>query len=1495
MSFSVIVSCPQSSLLVARHLLHSLKQQQIAELEVVIYYEQGVTLPEWLPDHWRTQAVPPQTPLSQIWNQGLAAVTGEWVTFAEPEVFYHPLHFAILAQSRLESDTEGLYVQCQFLDRELYPLAIQSASLQSKTFKSSVIPADLLTPMGAFAFKRSSLAADCWSSEFSYYLEEEFLGRWTESHQLQEIPTTSVSAIPQRNRTTHPFARAEEFTRLYRHWLATHAPEALTPPSAFPANSQTPSQALQYILQGLYNRGLQAEASAFSEKYAAELSAAFQNRTLWFIPDKTALSPLLQETLRHSVAQGECPVLITCHLSKRADTQPLEISYAYQAGLIEITLSHLSKQEQDQAFRHFSPEILKHIKLLIEQTVPTRAHFTSFRLFSLHMTQYLTELNIPVYYSFSDPADLQLRQWLQEPETEAHWLQIRKSEAENLNLILQKFFEQQAARIFVETPAALRQLENSGLQTARVTRIETASAIQEAHLHPLPCQTPKTQLPSLGLMHQLLTGKKLPEQVVADNIYFEGCRQVLTLGAEEKELLRHLHHQNIPALGLSETPDEDAHDLKNLLFEGSPLSLGTHLKAFDGLHTAYTLEQLTPRQLIQFLKNCNLALYQGGRLVLRLLNPDTLQPSGFHFWLEEKHQRPYAADLIVTLLKHCGFEVLEQRVTTTPWKDILIDSVLRFPFLPASQFPVLTRRLSEFWQQHQPDLKPAADSRVLIAGPHIQPLWTQLRSECQNLTGLSFSLSEITAKHKPESTQQLHHTKDFVRSLQQLTPGWDLMLWQGVLETLTPIEVQQALHISAEKLTDTGQLWMQTLDYSEAPELFWEGLLNRRPYPKPESLFRQAGFTVVTSTVTDGVRTWLCQKQNDLREMALLPHPAEIPFHAQKWLDTHTNDWHPQTLADLEVQPTDSQEFLCLGGLLQTLSPAEMEQALRATLRILNTCGTVLLWFNKPSEESWDQPEISRPYARFTIDKRLKEMGLKIDRTEETDSHCFWIVRKLMQYPISPSVRQALSIFWQGDFFNYHSLSLVNRHLAEALYRRGHINLQAVPFSNANFMPEPGEPFYLLRTHLQRPLLSKPDIVLRHHWPPDFEPPAQPGHWVMIQPWEFGSIPERWIFNMNKYVDQVWVPSQFVKDCYLESGLAPNKIKVVPNGVDTAVYHPEAPPFLLPTTKKFRFLFIGGGILRKGVDLLIQAFIETFTRTDDVCLVLKEFGTGTVYEGLNIAERLLNYRAEYPDMPEILHLTDELPQAEMPSLYTACDCLVHPYRGEGFGLPIAEAMSAQRPVIVTGFGAALDFCNADNAYLIPAEKQFFGERQIDRVLATVDYPFWAEPDFESLKLLMRHVWENRKEAARKGVMARETIVNHFSWEHAAEIAETYLQELIQTPVFRFNRSQILGNHLGEGFQAFQRSDYSVAIEKFEYALRIDPYQPDVAYNLGLAHMMDQNYEQALKYLSQSLREGECTADLCYAMGTTLRHLGDHQTAEEFHHKARELEALLTEV
>ena len=78
--------------------------------------------------------------------------------------------------------------------------------------------------------------------------------------------------------------------------------------------------------------------------------------------------------------------------------------------------------------------------------------------------------------------------------------------------------------------------------------------------------------------------------------------------------------------------------------------------------------------------------------------------------------------------------------------------------------------------------------------------------------------------------------------------------------------------------------------------------------------------------------------------------------------------------------------------------------------------------------------------------------------------------------------------------------------------------------------------------------------------------------------------------------------------------------------------------------------------------------------TDDVCLVVKPFGSDTVYRTSTLEADVRRAAAGSGAAVEVVD--GDLTGAEMADLYRSCDALVHPYRGEGFGLPIAEAMAS---------------------------------------------------------------------------------------------------------------------------------------------------------------------------------------------------------------------------
>jgi len=380
--------------------------------------------------------------------------------------------------------------------------------------------------------------------------------------------------------------------------------------------------------------------------------------------------------------------------------------------------------------------------------------------------------------------------------------------------------------------------------------------------------------------------------------------------------------------------------------------------------------------------------------------------------------------------------------------------------------------------------------------------------------------------------------------------------------------------------------------------------------------------------------------------------------------------------------------------------------------------------------------------------------------------------------PASP-----LTIRWEGDQFAHHSLAHVNREMCISLAALGH-QLSIVPTGLKQFGAEVDPRFAELEQRFDLRLPRPAQIHVRHGWPPDFRPPVE-GHWVMVQPWEFGSVPKEWIEKLREQVDDVWVPTSFVRDCYVRSGLPADRVHVVPNGVRTDRFRPGVTPMALPTDKRFKFLFVGGTIYRKGPDILLEAYRNAFTARDDVCLVIKDMGGDSFYKGQTMGDLIRQLQSD-PNAPRILHITEDLPPDSLPALYAACDCLVQPYRGEGFGLPIAEAMASGLPVIVTGAGASLDFCDDSVAYLIPAQRVSFPRRRIDQ-WETVDLPFWYEPDCQATARLMRQVFEEREEARVLGARASARIRQRLGWEVAADRAVERMKDLIQRPIVRFQR------------------------------------------------------------------------------------------------------------
>jgi glycosyltransferase involved in cell wall biosynthesis/GT2 family glycosyltransferase/predicted RecA/RadA family phage recombinase len=301
------------------------------------------------------------------------------------------------------------------------------------------------------------------------------------------------------------------------------------------------------------------------------------------------------------------------------------------------------------------------------------------------------------------------------------------------------------------------------------------------------------------------------------------------------------------------------------------------------------------------------------------------------------------------------------------------------------------------------------------------------------------------------------------------------------------------------------------------------------------------------------------------------------------------------------------------------------------------------------------------------------------------------------------------------------------------------------------------------RAHELFPLIGRllpggPAVTIRHAFPPNWQPPEH-GKWIHVQPWEFGVLPKDWVAPLRDTVDEIWAPSHYVRDVYVRSGIPTQKIHVIPWGIDPDVFQPGLPERILPTVKSFRFLFVGGTIPRKGFDLVLEAYLAEFSRGEDVCLVVKDVGTQTFYRIGNGRERVLAAIADV-GAPSIVYFDNEMTEGQLASLYCACQCLVAPYRGEGFGLPVLEAMACGLAPIIPRGGPTDDFAKDGTAYFLPSKV----------VPCQHEWELCGEPtelsvDVNDLRRAMRQAFENRDETCRLGLAASQHSRTQFTWEN----------------------------------------------------------------------------------------------------------------------------------
>lgn len=459
----------------------------------------------------------------------------------------------------------------------------------------------------------------------------------------------------------------------------------------------------------------------------------------------------------------------------------------------------------------------------------------------------------------------------------------------------------------------------------------------------------------------------------------------------------------------------------------------------------------------------------------------------------------------------------------------------------------------------------------------------------------------------------------------------------------------------------------------------------------------------------------------------------------------------------------------------------------------------------------------------------------------------------------SENYNPQLNIVWEGSQFVFHSLALVNREHCTNILEAAQANLTIVPYENDQFQPDGNKKYEALfandirnKEETPQDIAQKPYVWIRHQWPPKDDAPLG-AKWIIMQPWEFTQLRKDFVEIFNE-ADEIWTPSNFCRNVYIESGVEFDKVQVIPNGVDPILFTPKGKEYVLKSKKKLKFLFVGGTIARKGIDILLAAYLNAFTAQDNVCLVIKDLGGESFYRG-QTAQQMIAQAQKTENAPEIEYIDEKLSEQDIANLYRVCDLFISPYRGEGFSLPTLEAMASGLPVVVTRGGATDDYVDESIGWQIPSEMSSIGSN-IDGKELTGE-AFFLEPNEESLTQILRDIYNNPTTLLPIGLLASLRARTKWTWKLSTLKLLTRLDVLYGTSMSKIANESFIDEDdsfiiLGLAEKTYIDGDNELAKEYFHKAIEMglsnSKYNIYAHHSIAMILIEEDNLEEAEQIL-----------------------------------------------
>ncbi|MEX2245377.1 MAG: glycosyltransferase family 4 protein [Dehalococcoidia bacterium] len=241
---------------------------------------------------------------------------------------------------------------------------------------------------------------------------------------------------------------------------------------------------------------------------------------------------------------------------------------------------------------------------------------------------------------------------------------------------------------------------------------------------------------------------------------------------------------------------------------------------------------------------------------------------------------------------------------------------------------------------------------------------------------------------------------------------------------------------------------------------------------------------------------------------------------------------------------------------------------------------------------------------------------------------------------------------------------------------------------------------------------------------------------ILWSPWMMQEV-------VARRIERIIVVSETSKVDVMDAfGLPEDRIRVVHNGIDTDTFRP------LPDVERQpdKLLYVGNSEDRnKGARYLLEALDILKDELDfRVTFVDNEKWQ------LKLAPRLVDELG----LHSRVDFTGRITTPELVRHYNEARLLVSSSLHEGFGLPLAEAMSCGTPVIGTQIGAFREIVrHGEDGWLVPPG------------------------DSRALAEAIRMMWNDPSLRERLGEAGRRRILDRFSWRRAAEQTVAVYEEV----------------------------------------------------------------------------------------------------------------------